>query len=75
LIPQFIPTGSASVPWTLAFSGILLALGGVWYLLVVLTVSRLGRAVSGTRVRHALETATSLALATLGIRLLLASGP
>lgn len=71
LLPQFIPSGVPVAPRVLLLSGILLALGALWYPLVVLAVSALRRLLTRTRARHTLEALTGTSLTALGIRTLL----
>jgi threonine/homoserine/homoserine lactone efflux protein len=73
LFPQFIPTGDPVLPTALGMSTLIVALDLVWYSAVALAVTRVRRALAGSRWPARLERITGSLMIGLGLRLALES--
>jgi threonine/homoserine/homoserine lactone efflux protein len=67
LLPQFVPTGAAAFPASIALGLLFCAMGLTWLTLYSVAVAKLGDLLSGTA-RRALDALTGIVLVALGLR-------
>jgi threonine/homoserine/homoserine lactone efflux protein len=68
-LPQFVTTAGDPLRQSVALALIHVAMGMAWLGLIAVSVDRMSRALSGNRLRQALETLTGAVLIALGVRL------
>lgn len=73
ILPQFVPPGSAIVSHVVLLSAVLVAIGAVWFPVVVLLVNRFSRLFAQSPARRLLEGLTGVSLVGLGVGTLLTS--
>ncbi len=73
LFPQFIPRGDAVLPRALGMSALIVVLDMIWYSVLAFAVTRVHRAVVGSRWPARLERLTGSVMIGLGLRLALES--
>ena len=69
-LPQFVPEGTAVLPFSLLLAGIHAAEGLVWFALLAAATERLRLVLARERVRRAVQRTTALVLVGFGVRLL-----
>jgi threonine/homoserine/homoserine lactone efflux protein len=70
-LPQFVPTNAPVLPTMLVLAGTWVVVDTIWYVVLILLVSRVQAVMACARVRRALERVSGTVLIALGVRLAL----